>query len=559
MDHQHILIIGGVAAGPKAAARARRLLPEAQITIVDQGEWISYGSCGIPLFLSGMVPDFKDLATTSSGDFRDVSYFKNVKEIEVLTHTKAEEIKRSKQQVLLRDLTTDETFELSYDQLVLATGARPVIPPLPGIDLKGIYPVHSPEDALQLREALKQGAAKIVVVGGGLIGLEITNALQKRNRKITLVELEEQVMPKQLDSEMAELVKKRLKERGVDVFTSACCLEFINEKGDSVSGVKTDKGIIPADIVILAVGVRPSVELAEKAGLMLGSTGAILVDKYLRTSDPLIFAGGDCVENINLVSEKPLYAPMASIATKQGRVIGDNLAGKNTVFPGVLGTVGLSVFDLNIGRTGLSEQQAKELGFDTASIIVSGYDLVHYHPLHSRGVIKIIAEAKSGKLLGAQVVGEGEVIKRLDVFATALQLGASVQELSNLDLTYAPEYATPQDLLIHAANALINKLNGPVGGIKLREIPKDALLVDVRSPEEVSAWPLEGFETVNIPLGEVNKEYQKLPQERMLVVFCELGTRSYEVACFLKGKGYREVYFLEGGLEANSWWTGENG
>jgi len=553
MPRQRIIIIGGVATGPKAAARARRLLPDADITIIEQGQWISYGSCGIPHFLGGIVKEARELATTSSGDLRDVHYFASVREINVLNHHRAEEIKRGEQQVVIRNLITNEITSLAYDRLVLATGARPVAPPFLDLELDGVYLLHDLDQAILLRNRLTQGVPRIVVVGGGLIGLEVTNFLQKRNQKVTLVELQEQVMPAQLDAEIAALVKKRLEERGVDVLTSTKCSEIV--AGDNkVAGVKTNQSFIPADLVIVAIGVRPCVELAESAGLELGTTGAIAVDRYLTTTDPLIFAGGDCVENTNLITGKPVYTPMASIATKHGRVIGDNLAGKNSAFPGVLGTAALSVFDLNVGRTGLTERQAKDMGFEAQSMIISGYDAVHYHPMHGRGVLKLIAEAKNGKLLGAQVIGEGDVIKRLDSLATGLQLGVSLEQLANLDLAYAPDYATPQDLLIHAANAMNNQLTGPVKGIKLAELPDDGLLLDVRSQQEKEAWPLTGFETINIPLNTLRREFMSLPQNRPIIAFCELGTRSYEAACILKSKGFAEVYFLEGGLEANRWW-----
>lgn len=550
---QKIVIIGGVAAGPKAAARARRLLPDAEITVIDKDNLVSYGSCGIPLLLQGMVDGLDPLTSTASGIKRDIDWFRNEKKVNFLVRTLAEEIDPANKKVSLRDLENNETFKIDYDQLVLATGSTPVVPPIPGVDLEGVTVLHHPHQALQVREKVKQGIKNIVIIGGGLIGIEVASALAHPKRKVVLIERENQLLPGLLDPEMAVLVKQEMELNRVEVRTGEAVVGI--EPGESGSNnviLTNDK--LAADLVILACGVRPNVKLAEAAGLLIGDTGAIKVDEYLRTSDPDIYAAGDCVENIHLVSQRPVYIPLASTANKQGRVVGSNLAGLKETFPGVMGTGVFQVFELNGGKTGLTEKEAEKLGYSVVTSYTAGVDAAHYHPFHGSGIIKLVACAETKRLLGAQAVGPGEVVKRLDVFSTAMQLGASLDQIASLDPGYAPPFATPIDLGLHAINTLRNKFAGILKGINVRQFKEllssnpDILVLDVRTPEESQDRPLDAENIVHIPLYELNGRLDEVPRDRKIVTFCELGIRAYEAQRILLGAGYTDVQCLEGGV-----------
>ncbi|MDN5347210.1 MAG: hypothetical protein PWP65_774 [Clostridia bacterium] len=557
MRQPKIVIVGGVATGPKAAARARRCCPDAEITVIERGRLISYGSCGLPLFLSGTLGGIDELRRTPSGVLRDEEFFKAVKNVNVLTGTEACRIDRDKKEVEVRELATGRQFKLPYDRLVLATGAEPVKLPVPGNDLPGVYNLHHPEEAIALKAWLEEKKVdQVAIIGAGLIGLEVADALASPRRKVVLIEKEDQVLPSLLDKEMAELLLKRLRQRRVEVRLSAKVQAFQAGGGGELEKVLTAEGEVPARVAVVAAGVRPNVKLAEEAGLEIGRTGAIAVNAYLQTSDPEIYAGGDCVENYHLVSGKQVYAPMASTANKHGRVIGTNITGGKEKFPGVLGTTVLQAFEVNIGRTGLTEREARELGYDVVTAVVPSTDAAHYHPLHGAVVLKVVADARSGKLLGAQAVGSGEVVKRIDVLATALGLGGKIDDMGYLDLGYAPVFATPLDVSLHAVNVLRNKRDGLVKGIAAGELRArmaagEALtLLDVRSPGEFAARRFDDPRVLHIPLGNLRQRIGEIPRDREIVTICELGVRAYEAAIILQGEGIQKVTILDGGLEA---------
>lgn len=552
-----IVIIGGVACGPKAASRARRLLPDAEITIVEQGEIISYGSCGIPLYLAGMLPDIDSLMTTASGMKRSIEYFDQEKAVQVMNRTRATAIDRDKKEVVIYQQETDMESRLPYDKLVLAVGAHPIVPDVPGIQLNGVTVLHDPLQAESIRAKIKEeGVKQIAIIGGGAIGLEIAISLIGKGREVVLVERSDQLMPGIFDPEMADLIKRELEDNGVNVLLGEGLKTL---KGDSQNQVKkftTAKGIYDTDLVIIATGVRPNVELARECGLEIGETGAIKVNEYLQTSDPDIYAGGDCVENVHLVSGQKVYVPLASTSNKHGRVIGSNLAGKKETFPGILGTSAIQAGDYNAGKTGLTEKEALKLGYPVISTIVSGHDTAHYHPMHGKAIVKVIAHQETGKILGAQVAGMGEVIKRLDVYAAAIYMGADLKQVSNFDTGYAPPFSTPIDIGIHGANALLNLKEGLVKAVSVAEVKQmladkaDFIMLDVRSAKEAKLRPLRGGVVVNIPITELRARYGELSPNRNIIAFCPLGIRSYEAATLLQGKGFQDVSFMKGGTSA---------
>ncbi|NCB75830.1 MAG: pyridine nucleotide-disulfide oxidoreductase [Negativicutes bacterium] len=454
---QRIVVIGGVAAGLKAAAKVRRLDAEAQITVLERGELVSYGACGLPYFIGGEVEQVRQLMSSPSGALRTPEFFKKAKNLDVLTRMEAVAIEREAKIVHALNLETGAKQQFAYDKLVLATGASPLKPAWPGVEKENIFHVWRPQDAAAIRRGLEtQKYEKAVVIGAGLIGLEIAEALRMWDVDVTVVEMKNQLFPALLDEDMAQELELSLAAKG---------LQFLKEEaveafgGDAqVREVKTDKRTLTADLVILALGARPNVELARQAGLEIGTSGAIAVNEYLQTSDKAIFAGGDCAENTHRVSGEKVFLPMGSTANKHGRVIGENLCGAGVKFGGVLGTAAVKLFEMQVGRTGLNERQGAAAGFECVSVTVAGYDRPHYMKAARKVLLKLTADAVSRQLLGMQAWGEGDVVKRVDVAAMALSLGATVDKLFDADLAYSPPFNSPIDMLAVAANKLTAKL-----------------------------------------------------------------------------------------------------
>jgi len=550
---EKIVIIGGVAAGPKVAARARRLSARAKITIVERGQLISYAGCGMPFYLSGQIKDYNELFTTPYGVKRDEQFFLTERDIRVLTRTEATAVDRRKKEVTVVDLNTGKESVLPYDKLVLATGSVPVEPPFAGINLKGVHRLNHPEDVQKIMEEIGQ-VSDAVVIGAGMIGMEAVDALARRNIFVTVVELQEQILPGMLDADLAAVLKARLEERGVEFRLGEKVQRLEGDEAGRVKQVVTDGGVLAADLVIVAVGVRPNVALAKAAGLAIGETGAISVNEYLQTSDPDIYALGDCVENLHLVSRQKVYIPLASTAARQGRVAGDNVVGGKSKFPGVLGTVIVKLMNQNAGRTGLGEEQARAAGFAVSVTTIGSFDRTHYYPEKGRILLKLITEARTGRILGAQALGEGDAVKRIDVLACAITSGANVEDLANLDLGYAPPFNTPIDPLQHGVNTVRNKMQGIAKGISAAELQAklaggdDFVLLDVRTQPQYRAQHIEDERTLLIPIGELRERIGEIPRDKEIVVLCAIGSRSYEAQRILEGAGLKNVRFLEGGL-----------
>ncbi|UFS70138.1 FAD-dependent oxidoreductase [Geomonas sp. RF6] len=546
---ERIVVIGANAAGAKAAAKAKRINPSAQVTVVDRGSFISYGACGIPYYISDTVADVKDLMSTPVGVVRDVPFFRKVKGVEVLIRTEAIGVERQKKLVHLVELESGRTFTLPYDTLILATGSSPLVPPLSGLDLSGIVTVKSIEDAQRLKE-LAQPGKRACVVGGGLIGLETAEAFQMKGMEVTVVEMREQLLPGLFDPEMAYLVEKKLRQSGVEVHTS-CSLTGFTGKG-SVASVLTSTGEIPTDLVVLSLGVKPNGELAQGAGLETGVKGAIAVDDHMRTSDPDIYACGDCCECTHLVTGKKVYLPLGSTANKQGRVAGINAAGGDARFQGVIGTGIIRVLSINAGRTGLTEAQARAEGYEVATVLSPAPDRAHFFPGAKPIALKLVADRGTGRLLGLQAVGEGAVDKRVDAAATAITFRATAEQISQLDLAYAPPYSAAMDNLIVAADILKNKISGEARGISPMEVKRkldegeDFVLLDVRSPAEHAEVAIEGAKL--IPLGMLREKLDTLPKDKEIVTFCKISLRGYEAQKILDAAGFPRTSFMDGGI-----------
>jgi NADPH-dependent 2,4-dienoyl-CoA reductase/sulfur reductase-like enzyme/rhodanese-related sulfurtransferase len=545
-----IVVIGANAAGAKAASKAKRINPKAEVTLIDRGNFISYGACGIPYYVSDTVADLKELMSTPVGVVRDPNFFKKVKGLTVRINTEVIGIERTTKVVRLLDRTTAQESHLEYDRLILATGSSPFIPKVANVDLRGILTVKSIEDAELLKNSAISGSSACIV-GGGLIGLETAEALQQKGMRVTLVEMRDQLLPGVLDPEMAFLVEKQLKQ-GVTVLTGRRVSGFGGES--RVETVFIGEVGLQVDLVVLAPGVTPNVALARAAGIEIGVTGAIAVDTRLRTSDPDIYACGDCCETTHLITGKKVHIPLGSTANKQGRVAGINAAGGEASFAGVIGTSILRVFSINAGKTGLSEVEARAHGFAIEVVLSPAHDKAHFFPGAKPIVLKLIAEKPSGRLLGLQAVGEGAVDKRLDAAATAITFGATAEQLSQVDLAYAPPYSAAMDNLIVAADILKNKLAGHARGISSHDVKRkfdeedDFILLDVRSPAEHGEVGIEGAKL--IPLGMLRERLDELPRDKEIVTFCKISLRGYEAQKILDAAGFENTKFMDGGILA---------
>lgn len=549
MGNIRIIVIGANAAGAKAAAKARRIDPRAEITVVDRGEFISYGACGIPYYVSDTVADVKELMSTPVGVVRDAAFFRKVKGVEVITGTEAVAIDRSAGTVTFYERSSGKTTVLPYDRLVLATGSSPSIPPLENMGCPNILTVKTLEDAQLIKEKAAPGKS-VCIVGGGLIGLETAEALRERGMAVTVVEMREQLLPGVLDPEMARLVEKHLQEKGVTVLTACTVAGF--DGTTRVEKAITTRGEVLADLVILAPGVRPNVTLAREAGLEIGETGAIAVNERLQTSDPAIYACGDCCETTHLVSGRKIFVPLGSTANKQGRVAGINAAGGASTFSGVLGTAIVKVFEMNAGKTGLTETEARSLGYQVETVLAPAPDRAHFFPGAKPIALKLVADKATGRVLGLQAVGLGAVDKRIDAAVSAITFGATADQLAQLDLAYAPPYAAAMDNLIVAADILRNKLSGHARGITPVEVRKklqeeeDFILLDVRSPGEHAEVRIAGAKL--IPLGALREKLESLPRDKEIVAFCKVSLRGYEAQKILEAAGYADVKFMDGGI-----------
>lgn len=547
----NIVIIGGTACGPKAAARARRCDPKAQITIVEQGENLSTATCGLPYYISGVIESENTLIA------RQRDFFRDVMDMTVLTNTKALAIDREAHEVEILNLETKRRSTIKYGKLVMATGSIPAVPDLEGRHLEGIFTLTGIKDANAIRSFVSHLETKeITIVGAGLIGMEMAEAFVSQGLNVTVLEALDWALPSLLDFDVAAHVEKHLRNKGVKPLFGQRVTGFEGDKNGRVRKVITKDSELEARLVLLALGTRPNVSLAQDAGLTIGSTGGIAVSQCLQTSDPDIYAGGDCVENINRITGEKMLAPLGSTANKHCRVIGTNVTGGSETFPGVLGTSIAKVFDYNVARVGLNELQARKAGYDIVTSLVPSYEHATYYPKGKEILVKLIAEKSNGRLLGGQVVGPGDTAKRIDVLATALTFGATVDDLANLDLAYAPPYNSAMDPLHNAANIIRNKQSGYARTMTPMEVKDklekgdDFILLDVRSPDEWDTCRFEARQARLLPLRELRKRLGELSKDKEIVNLCRTGVRAYQAQRILDGAGFRNATFMDGSLDA---------
>lgn len=548
MVPKRIIIIGAVASGTKTAAKARREDPFAKITLITEEAEISYASCGTPYFISDIIKDSHSLI------IREPDYFRKMLNVDVLTEHRAESIDPTAKNVEIKNLKTDQSLTLAYDRLVIAVGASPNIPGFVGVEHGNIFTLHNIPSAIQIKSLIQQKKVKdALIIGGGFIALEMAESLITHGINTRLIIRRDQILSN-FDKDIALLVQNYIKEKGVQVLEEDEVRKFEADADGNVANVVTKKQTVPAEFVLLATSIRPNVELAKKAGAEIGTTGAICVNEKLETNIPDIYAVGDCVETTHLLTGKPVWIPLATTSNKHGRAAGINITGGNDTFPGIMGTFVVKVFDWTVAKTGLSDKEAIKNGFETETIIVPANDKAHYYPGSKRIIIKLIAEKGSGLLLGAEIVGDGVVDKRIDVVASALAGKATIEQLSKFDLSYAPPYSSPMDPVITAANVLCNKLEGKtnsISAIKTKEKldrKDDFILLDVRTKPEYDSGHIGGC--LHMPLNELRSKVNLLDKSKEIVTYCGVGLRASHAHRILRNAGFEDTKFMEGSMAA---------
>lgn len=535
-----IIIVGGVAGGATCAARLRRLDEQAEIIVLERGPYVSFANCGLPYYVGDVIREESKLLQASPELFRQ--RFR----IDVRTQHEALRIDRDRRELVIRDLVSEEEYRESYDALVLSPGASPILPPLEGVRLPGIFTVRTVPDSEEIRSWIERHAAKrAAVIGGGFIGLEMVENLAHRGLEVTLIEAADQVMPP-FDAEMAEYVRQRVSAHIANVRLGDPVAGF---ERDSHGGllVKTASGVrFGADLVILSIGVRPETKLARDAGLEIGARGGIRVDAQMRTSDPHIWAVGDAVEVKNAVTGEWHLCPLAGPAQRQARVAAASICGREAAFRGVQGTAVIGAFGLTAAITGESEKSLRRAG-------MTDYEAVYLHPGSHAGYypgakpihMKLLYRRPDGLVLGAQAVGERGVARRIDVIAMAIQKGATVFDLEEAELCYAPQYGSAKDPVNMAGMIAANSLRGDIEIAAWSEFGSNgAMILDVREPGEHHAGAIPG--AVNIPLGQLRERLEELPRGRQILVTCAVGQRAYYAVRVLRQHGF-QAKLLPGG------------
>ena len=554
MSDLNVVVIGGVACGPKAAARVKRCNPQAQVTLIEKGHDISYGGCGLPYFVGSTVKELKDLMTTSWEAVRTPEFMKETKDIDTLLGWEATKIDREAKTVEVKDLHSDEVKVLPYDKLVLATGADNFKPPITNINAKGVFGMKTPDDAVAMQSYIKEyGVEKAVVIGAGLIGMECAEAYSDWGVDVTVIEMQSWVFPQMLDKEMAAVFQNYLESEDMHFMLDTKVEAFEVDEEGKVCAVVTDKGTVEAQMVLVAAGVRPVVKLAQDCGLEVGR--AIIVNEYCQTSDPDIYAGGDCVMVKNIVSGELMYAPMGSTANKHGRIIGTNIAkGNIETMPGVVGTSIVKMFDWSAGKVGLGERDCQRLGIEYVTCIVPGPDITHFMPGKKIIMTRLLAEKATGKILGVQIVGPGRVDKRIDTMAAAITLGVTADQLSKMDLAYAPPFSSAVDNLLVAGNVMKNTLDGMAHSIRYYDVLEklnsdDVESVYLRIAHERAQKALPAKHQIHIPIEELRARANEVPKDKEAIVFCIFSTRGFEGQLILEQAGHPNVKFIQGGIQ----------
>lgn len=546
-----VLIIGAVAAGTSAAAKARRNDESAEIKIFDMDSDISYSGCGLPYYIGTEIENRAQLVP------RDAAYFKKKYNVDVYTRHKVLEINADEKVLTVQNMDTQQVFTETYGKLVVATGAKPVIPVIDGVDKPNVFTLRNVTSADSIREYIIKNAPKsAVIVGSGFIGLELVENFTARGIRVTVVEMADHIMAS-LDKDISVYLEKYLEEKGVSLVLNDSVVKLESTEESTLTGsspadrvLLKSGNVIDTDFVVMSVGVRPNVELAKKAGIEIGSTGAIKVNTKMQTNIADIYTCGDCAESYSLITNKPIYRPLGSTANKTGRIVGEQITGSNLEFRGILGTGIFKIFDMAVAQTGLSEKEALAEGYDVEICHNIKPDKPEY--FHGKEMlIKAVADRTTGKLLGAQIIGKSGVDKRIDIFVTALTFGAKAEDLFHLDLAYAPPFSTTKDPVMYTGMILDNAINRHrelITAKALKKIIKDGEdinIIDARASSQYEQSHVEG--AINISQDKLRIAADSLDKNKLTVTYCNKGVTGNAAQNILINKGFKKVYNLSGG------------
>ncbi len=537
-----VIIIGGVAGGASAAARLRRLDESAEIIMFERGKYISFANCGLPYHIGGFIPNETDLNIQTPQKFR------NRLNVDVREQQLVKEIHREEKEVVVEKLETGEVYTESYDKLLIATGAYPFVPRIPGVDLPNVFTLRTIPDTIRIRKTVAESKPEsCAVIGGGFVGLEMVENLSHAGLKVHLVDMANHVMPA-MDYDMAVRVNKHLEEKGVDLHLGNG-LAGIEQAGDKLV-VKMQNGELTVDLVVLAIGVRPETELSAACGLELSPKKTVVVDEHMRTSDPDIYAVGDIVQTTNLVTGKPGHTPLAGPANRQGRIAADNICGIPSTYKGSLGTAISKAFDVSLGMTGLSEAAAKAAGFDYGKVYLWQKDHAAFYPNAHYFSTKVVYDKTNGRILGAQFVGYENIDKHTDVFSMAIRAGMTAKDLIDAELSYGPPYNTAKDVANMAGFLIENVMEGRLKQIEVTDFEK---YVEENDPQIIDVRPVELFmmgyipDSTSMQLAQLRAKMNKLDKSRPIVLVCEMGLNGYNAYRALVQNGFNCVN-LSGGF-----------
>ncbi|MDL2254524.1 FAD-dependent oxidoreductase [Ruminococcaceae bacterium OttesenSCG-928-I18] len=547
-----VVIVGGVAGGASAAARLRRLDEHAEIIMFEKGGYISFANCGLPYYIGGEIEERDALLLQTPESFR--ARFN----VDVRINSEVMSIDRANKTVTVQDTKTGKSTTESYDNLILSPGAEPIKPPINGLDSDRVFTLRNIPDTDRIKSfVVEKHPASAAVVGGGYIGVEMAENLRAAGLDVTIIEMQNQVIAP-LDYDMACEVHKHIEDKGVHLLLETA-MQAVQEQDDKLH-VESSKGVLDVDMLVLSIGVRPETKLAKEAGLKLNDRGSIVVDENMRTSDSAIFAAGDAVEVTDFVTGTKGFVPLAGPANKQGRIAADNICGIPSRYTGTQGSAILKVFDLTVATTGLNEKTAKRLGLDYDKVFTTSVSHAGYYPGAQSMAVKTLFEKKTGKILGAQIVGGEGSDKRSDVIATAIRFGATVKDLTELELSYAPPFSSAKDPVNMAGYVAENLLTGKVKHFHWHDVetlPHDGsvTLLDARTSAEYAQGHIDGF--INIPVDELRARMGELDKGKPVYVTCQVGLRGY-IACRMLGQHGFNCANLDGGFRLyNSVFGGE--
>lgn len=530
-----ILIIGGVAAGTKTAAKLKREDRSAEVTVITRDRNISYAGCGLPYYIGGIIESCEELIVNTPEKYTGLTG------VEVKTGKEAIALHADKKEVIVKDVVTGVEEVLGYDKLVLTVGASPAKLPIEGTELSGVFQMRTPDDATNIRTYAEENQVKkAVVIGAGFIGLEVAENLKAKGIQVTVIDFASQILPNIVDTEVAVYVKKHLLKEGIRVITGTRAEEIMGE--DHVMGVKTSAGLLRCDMLIMAAGIRPNTDFLQGSGLEMFK-GTIIVDKTMKTSLDDVYAAGDCVMVTNRITGKPQWSPMGSSANMEGRTLAQVLTGAKKEYPGVLGTGVVKLPGLNIGRTGLTEEQAKAAGYDVVTVVAPTDDKAHYYPDAGFFIIKLIADRETQKLLGVQILGNGAVDKIVDIAVMGINMGAVLEDFENADFAYAPPFSTAIHPFVQAVYILLNKINGNMVSMT----PVEYTAGKAKDYKVVDASPVPSIRgAVYVDLSKVNGEIEGLDKEEKILLVCAKGKRAYFLQNRMRFYGYKNTVVLEG-------------